>query len=271
VNKGAETAALVDGKAGQLALHADAFWRTTDNYDTPLGTQQNSWFNGWGGSVGGSYFLADGKSHVGLAVTHYDARYGIPSDTTYIDMRQTKVMSRNSFDLGTGLLKTLTLDGSYGDYQHQEKNPDGSVNTTFKNKEWNGRGELLLNAIGPVRNTALGVEYQPRFLGDGEDSSYLNPATSQNIAGYLFTEIQLADPLHVEASGRVEHVRITGTPADNDFTVRNYTPVSGAIGRSTRPIRGQAGPQLLRARAAPRADRTVRARRPRWPADVRNR
>jgi iron complex outermembrane receptor protein len=51
VNKGVETAALVDGKAGQLALHADGFWRTTDNYDTPLGTQQNSWFNGWGGSV----------------------------------------------------------------------------------------------------------------------------------------------------------------------------------------------------------------------------
>ncbi|MDR6510607.1 iron complex outermembrane receptor protein [Novosphingobium capsulatum] len=238
VNKGVETAALVDGKAGQLALHADGFWRTTDNYDTPLGTQQNSWFNGWGGSVGGSYFLPGDKSHVGLAVTHYDARYGIPSDTTYIDMRQTKVMTRNSFALDSGLLKTFTLDGSYGDYQHSEKNPDGSINTTFKNKEWNGRGELLLNAMGPVRNTALGVEYQHRdFSAVGEDSSYLNPATSQNIAGYLFTEIQLADPLHVEASGRVEHVRITGTPADDAFTVRKYTPVSGAIGVLYTPIK----------------------------------
>jgi iron complex outermembrane receptor protein len=237
VNKGVETAALVDTKAGQLALHADGFWRTTDNYDTPLGTQANSWFNGWGGSVGGSYFLPGDKSHVGLAVTHYDARYGIPSDTTYIDMRQTKVMSRNSFALDSGLLKTFTLDGSYGDYQHSEKNPDGSINTTFKNKEWNARGELLLNALGAVRNTALGVEYQHRdFSAIGEDSSYLNPATSRNIAGYLFTEIQLADPLHVEASGRVENIRITGTPADGDFTVRTYTPVSGAIGVLYTPV-----------------------------------
>lgn len=231
VNKGVEVSGLVDGKAGNLALHADAFWRTTDNYDTPLGTQANSWFHGRGGALGGSYFLPDGQSHVGLAVTHYDAQYGIPSDTTYIDMRQTKVITRNAFALGSGLLKTLTFDGSYGDYQHQEKNPDGSVNTTFKNKEWNGRGELLLNALGPVRNTALGVEYQHRdFSAIGEDSSYLNPATSENIAGYLFTELQLTPRLHAEASGRVEHVRITGTPLDDDFTVRRFTPVSGAVG-----------------------------------------
>jgi iron complex outermembrane receptor protein len=239
VNKGAEVAGLVDGKAGQFALHADAFWRTTDNYDTPDGTQQNSWFHGWGGSLGGSYFLGDGKSHMGLAVTHYDSQYGVPSDTTYIDMHQTKVMSRNSFDLGTGLLKALTLDGSYGDYKHSEKNPDGSINSTFKNKEWNGRGELLFNALGPVRNTALGVEYINRkFQGLGEATDYLSPATNESIAGYLFSEIQLASRFHVEASGRVEHAHITGTPADDRFTSRDFTPLSGAIGALYEPITG---------------------------------
>lgn len=239
VNKGAEVAGLVDGKAGQFALHADAFWRTTDNYDTPDGTQPNSWFHGWGGSLGGSYFLGDGKSHMGLAVTHYDSQYGVPSDTTYIDMHQTKVMSRNSFDLGTGLLKALTLDGSYGDYKHSEKNPDGSINSTFKNKEWNGRGELLFNALGPVRNTALGVEYINRkFQGLGEATDYLSPATNESIAGYLFSEIQLASRFHVEASGRVEHAHITGTPADDRFTSRDFTPLSGAIGALYEPITG---------------------------------
>lgn len=230
VNNAAETSALLDGKVGNLALHADGFYRHTDDYDTPLGTQQNSWFHGRGGSVGGSYFLDNG-SHVGLAVTRYDAQYGIPSDTTYIDMRQTKIMSRNSFNLGTGLLKTFTLDGSYADYTHDEKNPDGSINTTFKNKEANVRGELLFNRIGAIRNTALGVEYQHRdFSAIGEDSSYLNPATSANIAGYIFTEVELDKALHLEASGRVEHVSITGTPASDVFTKRSYTPVSGALG-----------------------------------------
>lgn len=230
VNNAAETSALLDGKVGNLALHADGFYRHTDDYDTPLGTQANSWFHGRGGSVGGSYFLDNG-SHVGLAVTRYDAQYGIPSDTTYIDMRQTKIMSRNSFNLGSGVLKTFNLDGSYADYTHDEKNPDGSINTTFKNKEANVRGELLFNRIGAIRNTALGVEYQHRdFSAIGEDSSYLNPATSANIAGYVFTEVELDKALHLEGSGRVEHVSITGTPASDVFTKRSYTPVSGALG-----------------------------------------
>jgi iron complex outermembrane receptor protein len=176
VNNAAEVAGLVDARAGNLALHADGYYRHTDDYDTPLGQQANSFFHGWGGSVGGSYFLKDGGSHVGLAVTHYDAQYGIPSDTTYIDMRQTKVITRDVFDLGTGLFKSLNIDGSYGDYQHQEKNPDGSVNTTFKNKEYNLRSELLLNRLGPISNTALGFEYQHRnFSAIGQDSSYLSP------------------------------------------------------------------------------------------------
>jgi iron complex outermembrane receptor protein len=229
VNNAAETSALLDGKVGNLALHADGFYRHTDDYDTPLGTQANSWFHGRGGSVGGSYFMGD--SHVGLAVTRYDAQYGIPSDTTYIDMRQTKVMSRNSIDLGTGLLKTLNVDGSYADYTHDEKNPDGSINTTFKNKEANVRAEVLFNRIGAIRNTAVGVEYQHRdFSAIGEDSSYLNPATSRNIAGYVFSEVEVTRALHLEGSGRVENVTITGTPLSDQFTRRSYTPVSGALG-----------------------------------------
>jgi iron complex outermembrane receptor protein len=90
----------VDARAGNVALHADGFYRHTGDYDTPLGTQANSFFHGKGGSLGGSWFLGDGKSHIGAAIVHYESQYGIPSDTTYIDMRQTKVMTRSSFDLG---------------------------------------------------------------------------------------------------------------------------------------------------------------------------
>jgi iron complex outermembrane receptor protein len=34
------------------------------------------------------------------------------------------------------LLKTFNLDGSYADYTH-EKEPDGTIDTTFRNKEYN--------------------------------------------------------------------------------------------------------------------------------------
>ncbi|MCI4592684.1 TonB-dependent receptor [Sphingobium sp. BYY-5] len=225
-------AGMLDASLGQFALHADGFVRDAGDYDTPLGTQQNSFFHGHGGSLGGSYFFgSNNDSHIGAAVTQYDARYGIPSDSSYIDMRQTKVMTKSSFALGDGLLKSLSLDGSYADYAHDEKDPDGTILTTFKNKEYNGRAELLFNRIGFVDNSALGVEYQHRdYSALGDDSSYLFPSTMESIAGYLFADTSVTNRLHLETSGRVENVKINGTPASDLFTKREFTPLSGAVG-----------------------------------------
>lgn len=223
--------ALVDATMGDVALHADSFVRDLGDYDTPLGTQPNSFFRGHGGSLGGSYFIGGGDSHVGAAVVQYDSKYGIPSDTTYIDMKQTKVMTRSSFALGSGLFKTFNFDGSYANYEHSEKNPDGSILTTFRNKEWDGHGELLLNKIGPLTGAALGFEYTHRaFSAVGVDASYLFPATTESAAAYMFLETRLSDRLHVETSGRIENAKVSGTPASNVPTSRSFTPVSGAIG-----------------------------------------
>jgi iron complex outermembrane receptor protein len=224
-----ETSLLADAKIGDFALHADGFYRHAGDYDTPDGTQENSYSRAHGGAIGGSYFFGD--SHIGGAVTQYNANYGIPSDTTHIVMKQTKAMTRNSIDLGSGLFKTLTVDGSYANYQHTEVEPDGTVDTTFRNKEYDGHAELLLGPIGPVRNSALGVEYQHRnFSAVGDDASYLFPTLTQSEAAYLFTEMPLLSNLRLQASGRVEHVSVKGTPASNVPTKAEYTPISGAIG-----------------------------------------
>jgi iron complex outermembrane receptor protein len=227
-----QTSLLLDGRIGNLAIHADGFYRHADDYDTPLGTQENSFFHGHGGSLGGSYFFGPASdSHVGAAVTQYNASYGIPSDDTHIVMKQTKALTRNSFDLGGGTLKTLNIDGSYADYEHSEVEPDGTIATTFRNKEYDGRAELLLGPLGPVQNSAFGVEIQRRrFSAVGEDSSYLFPTLTQSEAAYLFTEMPLGSTLRLQASGRVEHVHVTGTPASNNFTKVNFTPMSGALG-----------------------------------------
>jgi hypothetical protein len=61
--------------SGNSPSIADGFYRHTDNYDTPLGQQANSFFRGDGLSLGSSYFFGD-NSRVGAAVVHYDAKYG---------------------------------------------------------------------------------------------------------------------------------------------------------------------------------------------------
>ncbi len=229
--------ALADVALGNVVLHADGFARDAQDYATPIGRQTNSFFRGHGGSLGGSYFLGGGESHIGAAVTRYDAKYGIPADQPYIDVHQTKVITRNGFALGDGVLKMLDVDGSYADYQHSEVEPDGTINSTFKNKEGNVRAELLLNRIGFVRNSALGVEYQHRrFSALGEGASYLLPASQESIAAYVFTELELARKLHLEASARVERVRVNGTPASDIPARVRKTPVSGALGMLYQPV-----------------------------------
>lgn len=222
--------ALADATFGNLALHADAFVRDTDDYDTPLGKQDNSWLRGHGESFGGSYFFGGGDSRIGAAIEQYDAKYGIPGEESFIDMTQTKVLGRASFALGQGLLKTLNFDGSYADYEHSEIEDDDPV-ATFLNTEYNGRAELLLNPLGPVANSALGFEYMHRaFSALGEASNYLLPTTTETAAGYAFVDTEFTDRLHLEMSGRVEHVSVSGTPVSNLFTSRGFTPLSGAIG-----------------------------------------
>ncbi len=227
-----DAAGLLDGTVGQFALHADAFGRRAHDYDIPDGVQANSFFRGDGYSGGGSYFFGDrNASHVGLGVIHYDAKYGIPSDTTWIDMHQTKELLRSSFALGYGPLKTLTVEGGYGDYNHKERNPDGSTNSTFMDKEWDSRAELIFDALGPLSGSALGVQFQHKdFSALGEDSSYLFPTTTKSAAVFFFTELPVNPLLRFQAGARVEDVRVSGTPSTDIATERGFTPVSGSIG-----------------------------------------
>jgi iron complex outermembrane receptor protein len=231
VSNTGEGTAMIDGRAGNIAAHADGFYRKAGNYDTPLGEQANSFFQGHGENLGATYFFGGDKdSRIGAAIEQYDAQYGIPSDTTHIDMRQTKVLTRSSFALGSGLLKSINVDGTYADYTHDEVEPDGTIDTTFKNKEADGRAELLFNAIGAIQNSALGVQVRHReFSAVGQDATYLFPTTTDTQAGYLFTDTPIG-PLDFQVAGRVEHVRVKGTPASDIGTVRNFTPLSGSIG-----------------------------------------
>jgi len=226
-----QLAVLGDLNLGDFAFHADGFYRRAENYDTPLGTQPNSFFRGTGFSLGSSYFFNQ-ASRVGAALVQYDAKYGIPGEDAFILMRQTKLALGSSLDMGSGLFKTINIDGSYGNYSHEEKDPlAGTINSTFKNKEFDGRAEALLGPIGPFTNSALGFQIQNRqFSALGEAQNYLLPTLTQNYAGFLFTELPIGNRLHLQASGRVEAVNIQGMPSTGIYTTLDYTPLSGAVG-----------------------------------------
>lgn len=220
----------IDGKIDNFALHADTFSRNASDYGIPHGTQSNSFFEGDGYSLGSSYFLTD-NSRVGAAIIHYDARYGIPGEATYIDMKQTKYLERSSFDLGFGPLKSLTIDGGYADYTHSEIDPGVGPASTFNDTEWDTRAEALFDAIGPLSASAVGVQLQHReFSALGEGADYLLPTTTETAAVFAFTEAPIGSRIHLQAGARVENVKIDGTPSSGIPTSLEFTPVSGSIG-----------------------------------------
>jgi iron complex outermembrane receptor protein len=226
-----EGSAMLDAGAGPIAVHVDGFGRRSGNYDTPLGEQPNSFFHGGGYSAGASYFFGPDSSRVGGDFTHYQARYGIPSDSTYINMKQDKGAGAASLKFD-GLLQKIDVDASYANYTHSEIDPDSNdVLSTFNNKEWDGRAEATLGQIGIFSGAAAGVQLQDRkFDALGEGADYLLPTHTASGAGFLFLEAPLG-PLQMQAAGRIEHLDIKGTPAGAVTAVsRDYTPVSVSIG-----------------------------------------
>jgi len=225
-----DVSALVDARAGDFAIHADGFGRRADDYSIPGGTQGNSYINGDGYSLGGSYFFGD--DHIGVGAVHYDSTYGIPSDTTYIDMKQDKQMLRSSFAGGGDTFKRVTFDAGNASYEHSEIDPDtGEILSTFKDNEWDARVESLFGKTGPFSGSALGAQFQSKdFSALGEGANYLLPTTTRSQALFAFGEVPLGKAVRLQTGARVEHVDISGTPASDVPTARTFTPLSGSLG-----------------------------------------
>lgn len=225
-----EGTVTLEAGQGPFAFHVDGFGRRSSNYQTPDGEQPNSFFRGNGYSGGGSYFFGD-DSRIGASGAHYQARYGIPSDDTYIVMRQNKGAISSALRFKDSALQTINTDVGYADYTHSEIDPATSEKlSTFNNKEWDGRVEAVFGALGPLSASALGVQVQDRkFSALGKGANYLLPTHTQSLAGFAFVEVPFG-PLQFQGAVRIEGVRISGTPASGIGTKRDYTPVSVSAG-----------------------------------------
>jgi len=138
--------ALVETGGNGFALHADGFWRQTDDMKVPrfsrplatggvqsVDTIINSASKSYGGALGGS--MVWDKGFLGASVDTYRSNYGVvvEPDVT-IDMVLNKLTIAGEVrDLG-GMLSAISGQWLVSDYQHQEIEGGGDVATTFKNK-----------------------------------------------------------------------------------------------------------------------------------------
>ena len=267
VDLGREGAVLLDAAGNNVAIHADAYTRKTEDYSTPQGIQRNTATQSIGGSVGGSYFFEGG--FIGAAVTQTNSLYRIPGAEgeafgTRIDAKQTKFTMKGDYHPDSAAIDVIRFWAGVTDYKHNELgrtdpadfSTDG-VRQTFTNKEQEGRVEVQLAPLDvrfAALTTAVGVQASHQELtapSPDDPGSPLNglwdPNKNTKVAGYVFNEFKFSDVTKAQIAGRIEHVDLSGTmpafvsdvfdlnvdpTAIGAPTARNlnFTPKSGSIG-----------------------------------------
>ncbi len=137
--------ALVETGGNGFAVHADGFWRQTDDMKVPCyqrptegvglvpqTTILNSASKSYGGAVGGS--MVWDKGYLGASVDTFRSDYGtVAEENVTIDMYLNKLTFAGEVRDLDGFVSAVSGQWLVSDYQHQEIE-SGAVATTFKNK-----------------------------------------------------------------------------------------------------------------------------------------
>lgn len=236
VDSGVQFGGLADAGGENFAVHVDGFYRDADDYETPRGTQDLTFVEQTGASVGGSLLSENG--YVGASVAFFGSEYGIPAGEheIFIDIEQTRLQVAGGIEALDGPVTELRFAGGFTDYTHDEVEIDtGDVGSTFNNEEMEGRAELVHAPIGPFTG-AIGVQARSRDLSaSGEGGELLAPSETQMLGAFIFEQMDVNTFTTLEFGARIEHVEHDGTaflpvmPNGLEFAAsRDFTPLSGS-------------------------------------------
>ncbi len=233
---------LADYRRGNWAFHADGIIRGVDDYETPDGTQINSFAFTRGFALGGAYIGSGGAG--GLSFNQFIAHYGIPTEpgaeeVSHIELDQKNYGGALRFMTPLPGISSISANGVYTDYTHSEVVDGEGPLVTFNNKEWEGRIEATHEGFGPISIGAIGLQYDNRdFEAVGEEADYLLPTKTDSIAAYIFEELAISDSFKLQGAARVEWTNVTGEIAAQGPFDLDFTPVSFSLGAVFRPMMG---------------------------------
>jgi iron complex outermembrane receptor protein len=244
------------GTGERLMLHADASYRSADAYELPdgaLGDEKslaNSEYRTRAAALGGS-FIDEELGHIGLALSTFRSKYGIPGESededsqqnepdlmgafavaksadryrakggesgVKLDLEQDRIALDSSLLNGFGPFTRTDIKLAHTQYQHSEIEPDGAIGTVFDNDESDLRIELpyMLAAGG-----ALGLTWSDRDFSAVGEEAFVPPSRTRTTGAFLLQRLT-ADRLEFEAGTRFESVRLSalGQPS------RRFEPLS---------------------------------------------
>lgn len=247
-----------------FVVHADAFKRASEDYQTPRGRQRNSFVDSEGFGVGLSRVWSDG--FLGISVSRIDSVYGVPGEEAdegvdpRIDLGQQKLQARGEWrprEFGVEAIRFWFGASDYAHnelarHAHEEGEPhtedepaDGfEVGSRFTNREQEGRIEIqhtpISSRLGELTG-AIGIQAGHRQTrGQSfEGESLLEPARTTSLAAFWFEELKATQRLSFQAAARIERTTVDGfgwtdvsdPNAPIEFTgERSFVPVSVSLG-----------------------------------------
>lgn len=250
------------GGVGRFAWHVDFLKRATDDYEIPgfaesravreaeeeggqdegeeaFGFVPNSATESESGAVGFSYVGDHG--FLGVSASGLETLYGIPGgahahegdeseegaeeEAIRIDLEQRRYDLRGSVTRPLGIFRGVNVRFGVTDYEHRELE-GAEVGTRFLNDSWEGRIELLQNALGPLSGS-LGFQALSRdFEAIGEEA-FVPPTQTDSWAVFAFEELERG-PWRFQFGGRYENQDVTAETEGLDH--RSLSGLSGSLG-----------------------------------------
>lgn len=244
--------ALVETGGPGFALHADAFWRKTDDlrvpeFNRPLddGTTEqrkrisNSASDAKGGAIGGSAIWDHG--YLGAAIDTYRNNYGVVAEEgIVINMKRDKLALAGEVRDMRGPISTVRSQLGYTDYVHQEVEGSGEIGTTFKTKGSDFRVEAVHAKTAVARGQlegVFGLQGESSTLEARGEEAFVPTTHTRQLAAFLFEQWKLDNGLQLSAGARYQRDRMRSDgdadPEDARFgpaQERRYAPASASLG-----------------------------------------
>ena len=238
-------AARLDGGAGGLNWHVDAFDRqsedieikgfaTADPDEREEEEEKGRLLNSAGdahGYAGGISWTGE-RGFIGASVSRYETTYGIPGaghehheeeegeeghEGEEDHEEHGDEAAGPSIDLEQtridvhgaynpdGFIESIRFKFGHNDYEHVEVEPDGEIATLFENDAWEGRVEAVHGEVAGWRG-ALGIQLTDRDFSAVGEEAFIAPTESESWGLFLLEEFEF-ERGRFEFGGRVERTR----------------------------------------------------------------
>ncbi|HPF45453.1 MAG: TonB-dependent receptor [Alphaproteobacteria bacterium] len=234
-----------------IVLHADGHYRRTGDYSIPgfaessylrnspgydnpepqSGTVANSDVDNKGGSLGMS--LIGENALFGVSFNLNKSNYGVPNgeeEPVRIDLDQKRFDVKGNVENDFLIFEEARMRFGYADYKHVELE-DGSPGTSFNNKGWEGRMELLQQTLGDVRGS-MGVQLRKREFSAIGEEAFVPPTDTFQWGAFVVEEIEV-EPVTFEIGGRFDHQSSKSKATNLTKSFNNYSFSAGAATHPT--------------------------------------